>query len=241
VTSAGNPPPKGTPPAAQPGGAAPDSTPAPESAAPGAAPDSGSTSAPDPAPASTPADPAPDPTPSSAPADPAPDPAPASAPADPAADSAPASTPPDSTPPSSAPPSSGGCAEIPTAAHAVLEADIKLIVQLPTATDPNQPPGKLTLSNEDGSYSKVLNYPADCQPGDTDGSSVMTFDGMTDGHTYSLQYDDGSGSPYYVFQSIAYDQLVPKLAQSGDPATPSSAPSDPAGGSSGDPDAGAGS
>ena len=180
-----------------------------------------------PLPSQQPADAAPasSPTPASAPADPpASTPAPASAPADAAPDSAPSSAPPASAPPSSAPASapastkddSGDCAEIPTACHAVLEAAIKIVVELPFATtDSSQSAHQFTLSSEDGSYSKTLSFPSDCQPGEKDGTSVMTFDGLNDSHTYTLQGGDDAGT-YAVLDATAYHQIVPTHGSQGD-------------------------
>jgi hypothetical protein len=128
---------------------------------------------------------------------------------------------------------SDDCAQIPTASHAVLEVSIKLIVRVPLTTDAaGQLPNKLTLTSEDGSYTKTLTFASDCQPG-ADGGSVLTFDGLTDGHTYSMQGEDDRGT-YTVFSNIPYHELVPRL---GDGSTDSSSPStppDPGGGSSAD-------
>ncbi len=211
-------PPDSVPPdSAPPDSAAPDSAP-PDSAPPDSAP-----------PDSAPPDSAP---PDSAPPDSAaPDSTPpdSSPPSSATPDSSQPDSSPDSSPPSSAPPgSTEDCAEIPAAAHAVLEADVKLVLRLPAATDPSQPTSRLTLTNDDASYTKSLTYPSDAQPSDSDGIVVMTYDGLTDGHTYSLQCDDGSGAPYFLFQALAYEELVPKLTRpdassSSDP--PASSPS----------------
>jgi len=132
-----------------------------------------------------------------------------------------ASTPPGSgdTPPSSQPDSIGGgsddCAEIPTAAHVVLTAEIKLVVQIPFATEAAVDPShELTLTNDDGSYAKTLTFASDCQAGDISGTSVMVFDGLTDGHTYSLHGKDDNGG-YTIFDKIPYHELVTKLATQG--------------------------
>jgi hypothetical protein len=162
------------------------------------------------APASQPGDDSP---PSSQqPADPpASTPAPASSPAPDSAQAAP----PDSAPASAPASASGDCAEIPTACHAVLEAAIKIVVELPFATtDSSQPAHQLTLSNEDGSYSKTLSFPSDCQPGEKDGTCIMTFDGLNDGHTYTLQGGDDAGT-YAVLDPTEYHQIVPTFGAQG--------------------------
>jgi hypothetical protein len=141
-----------------------------------------------------------------------------------ASESPPASSPaPASPPPASTPPDSSGCAEIPAAPHAVLEAAIQLIVHVTAATDLDAAQGshKLTLTNEDGSYSKTLDLAADAKPGDTADVSVLTFEGLTDGHTYKLEGEDGDGK-YVVFDATAYHEIVTKLAKT--PAAEASAP-----------------
>ncbi len=201
MSNTGNQPPGGTPPASKPGDDDPppsSQTPPASSPAPGSSPPPAST----PAPASTPPDSAPPSAPASAPPD-------SSADSKPPDSSPPASdaSPPSSQAPDSKPPDSDGCAEIPTAAHAVLTAAIKLMVELPTATDPEQPPHKFTLSNEDGSYSKTLTFPSDAQPGETEGTSVLMFEDLTDGHTYSLQ-GEGDDGPYVVLEPKSYHELA---------------------------------
>jgi hypothetical protein len=171
---------------------------------------------------------------------PAPDSAPASTPpassppaSTPPASSPPASTPPSSKPPDSAPPSSaapassGDCAEIPAAAHAVLTTQIKLGVKVMFPVDQtSQFPHKLTLSNDDGSYSKTITLSAS-QAGDTDGTSVVTFADLTEGHTYTLQCDNGDGTdPYNLFENQPYDQIVDRTPDSSqDTTAPPSSPS----------------
>ena len=220
MSNTGNQPPGGTPPASKPGDDPPPSSQSGADAKPA------STPAPaDPSqtpPASSPAldsSPPPASTPAPAPPDSAPASAPASAPDSNADSKPPDSSPPasDASPPSSQapdskPPDSDGCAEIPTASHVVLQAAIKLLVQVPFATDEaSQLPHKLTLTNDDGSYSKTLSLGSDCQPGDVDGTSVITFEDLTEDHTYSLHCDDGS-STYPLFESHSYDELDQKLA-----------------------------
>jgi hypothetical protein len=213
------------------GGASPGA--ATSDASSGPASDSGAAAAAgqDTAPASSP----PDSAPASSP------PASASTPTDstpPASDGSPpasAGAPPSSQPAASKPPDSGGCAEIPTAAHAVLQAAFKLTVQLPTATDPNQAPHKFTLSNEDGSYSKMLTFPSDAQPGETDGISLLVFEDLTDGHTYTLQ-GEGDDGAYAIFPPTAYHDVVATLGGAGttaaqDPSSGQDAP--PASGGNG--------
>jgi hypothetical protein len=135
---------------------------------------------------------------------------------------------------------SADCAEIPAAAHVELATDIKLIVQFPLPADASQPPHKLTLTNEDGSYSQTLTFPSDCQPGDTDGTSVMTFDGLTDGHTYSLHGENGDGT-YVLFDALKHDEVVTKYGGQGDGASSaaSQASNPPAGDTGNDSTAGA--
>jgi hypothetical protein len=92
-----------------------------------------------------------------------------------------------------------------------LTAEIKLAVQLPYPMDQvTQLPHKLTLTNDDGSYSKVLTLASDCTAGSTDGTSLITFTDLTDGHTYTLVCDDGDG-PVELFKDVPYAQIVPQL------------------------------
>jgi hypothetical protein len=107
----------------------------------------------------------------------------------------------------------------------VLEADIKLVLRFPAA-DPSQGSHKLTLSNDDGSYTKTLTFPTDCQPGHKEGTLVMTFDGLTDGHTYSLQ-DVDDDETYSVFDPVDYHAIVDKLHPPGGVPSGASAASDP--------------
>ena len=184
-------------------------------------------------PASSPAaDSSPSPASAPPPSSTPPDSAPASAPTSAAGSSPPVSdgSPPSSQAPDSKPPDSDGCAEIPTAAHAVLTAEIKLAVQLPYPMDQvTQLPHKLTLTNDDGSYSKVLTLASDCTAGSTDGTSLITFTDLTDGHAYTLQCDDGTETNS-MFEKVPYDQLVQQLgaADTGDTADapPASVPGD---------------
>ena len=201
-----------------PADAAPDSSPASQPA-----PSSQPVSTP--APASTPTAASPASSPDAAPSS-----SPSSTPAPAASSPAPASDdPPPSSAPSSTPPDSGGCAEIPAAPHAVLTAAISLLVQIPLATDAaRQLPDKLTLTSDDGSVSQTLALASDCQPGDTDGTSVLTFKELAEHHTYSLEHDDGT-TTYVVFKDVPYDQVVAQLGASGTAASASS----PSGGSPG--------
>jgi hypothetical protein len=108
---------------------------------------------------------------------------------------------------------SGDCAEIPCAAHAVLTAAIKLAVRIPHSTDEaRQLPHKLTLSNDDGSYTKTLTLASDCQPGGVDGTSMVTFEDMTEQHTYTLQCDNGD-TTYALFKDLTYEQVLKFVAQ----------------------------
>jgi hypothetical protein len=106
----------------------------------------------------------------------------------------------------------------------VLTATIKLLVEIPTPTDPDAPPHKFTLTNEDGSYSKTLTFPADAQPSDdTQGMSILTFEDVTDGHTYTLQ-GDGGDAPYTLFDTTKYHEIVDKFGGQGGGAAASSPP-----------------
>lgn len=122
----------------------------------------------------------------------------------------------DASPPSSQAPDSGGCAEIPAAPHAVLVASVQVNVELPRSTDEaSQMPYKFTLTNDDGSYSKTLTLASDCKAGDSDGTSVLTFEDLTEDHTYSLQCDDGD-TTYDLFQGVSYED-IPNLTPAAPP------------------------
>ena len=126
---------------------------------------------------------------------------------------------------------SGDCAEIPCAAHAVLTAAIKLAVRVPYSTDEaTQLPHKLTLSNDDGSYTKTLRLASDSQPGGVDGTSMVTFEDMTEQHTYTLQCDNGD-TTYMLFKDITYEQVLKFVAQddggSSETAAPANSPASP--------------
>jgi hypothetical protein len=131
----------------------------------------------------------------------------------PASGAAPDSTPPasgDAPPSSSAPDStkddSGDCAEIPTAAHAVLQADIELQVRIPRTVDEvKQMPHKLTLTSDDGSVSQTLPV-SGAVACDIDGTSMITFTGLAEHHSYALQIDNGD-TTYVVFTNEAYEQI----------------------------------
>jgi hypothetical protein len=134
-------------------------------------------------------------------------------------------SPPSSQAPDSKPPDSDGCAEIPTAAHAVLTAAIKLGVRVPLSKDKaSQLPDTLTLTNDDSSYNKTLRFASDCQDGDTDGTSLLLFEDLTDGHTYSLQGNDGR-TDYSIFKDVPYAQVL--NLGGADTSSSSSASSDP--------------
>jgi hypothetical protein len=121
-------------------------------------------------------------------------------------DSAPASAPPDSTP------DAGDCAEIPTAPNVVLRADVKLTLAIPASLEQaTQMPHKFTLANDDNSYSRTLSLASDAGAGDTGGTSFLIFTDMTESHTYTLQCDDGTSSPYIVFQNVDYDTMIDTL------------------------------
>jgi hypothetical protein len=111
------------------------------------------------------------------------------------------------TPPDSTPADDGGdCAEIPTAAHAVLTAEIKLLVRIPRPPDvAQQMPHKFTLTSDDGSVSQTLTM-SGAEAGDIDGTSMLTFTGLAEHHSYSLQCDNGEAT-YMVFEGEAYEQM----------------------------------
>jgi hypothetical protein len=100
----------------------------------------------------------------------------------------------------------------------VLNAAFKLIVQVPTPADPAAPPHKFTLTNEDGSYTKTLTLPSDAQAGPTDGVSTLTFDDLTDGHSYTLQGEGDDGTSYELLPATPYHQI------GGDGSPPPSSP-----------------
>ena len=92
---------------------------------------------------------------------------------------------------------------------------MKLAVQIPyPLAQANQLPHKFTLANDDSSYSKTLTLASDCTAGDVDGTSLVTFTDLTDGHTYTLQCDDGT-QVYSMFENVPYDLLVQQLAGQG--------------------------
>jgi hypothetical protein len=157
-------------------------------------------------------------------------------PTDPAATTQPSQDPAPADPASASAPttqSSDDCAEIPAYPHAVLTGSVKLAVQVPYPTDQaTQLPHKLTLSNDDGSYSKTLTLASDSQPGNTDGTSVVTFEDMTENHTYSLKCDNGDTS-YTLFEGLTYEQVL-KLDTEADGASSGASP-DPSTGTAGAP------
>jgi hypothetical protein len=84
---------------------------------------------------------------------------------------------------------------------------MKFIVHVPfSKDDASQLPHKFTVTNDDSSYSKTLTLASDAQPGDDDGTSMLTFEDLTDGHTYTLEVDDGD-TTYKLFDSVAYADL----------------------------------
>jgi hypothetical protein len=106
----------------------------------------------------------------------------------------------------------------------VLTAAFKLVGQVPTPTDPSAPPHKFTLTNEDGSYTKTLTLPSDAQPGPTDGVSTLTFDDLTDGHTYTLQGEEDDGASYELLPATPYHQIGDDSSPGSSPAPASSPP-----------------
>jgi hypothetical protein len=114
-------------------------------------------------------------------------------------------------------PDSAGCSEIPAYPHAVLTADVKLALEIPRPPDEaSQLPYKFTLSNDDGSYTKTLTLASDCQPGTKDGTSVITFEGLTEHHTYSLECDDGS-TTFKLFENVDYADVPNIQAEAAPP------------------------
>jgi hypothetical protein len=106
------------------------------------------------------------------------------------------------------------CAEIPAYPHAVLTAEIQFIVEIPYPLDQaNQLPHKFTLANDDNSYSQTLTLASDGTAGDVDGACIITFAGLAEQHTYTLQCDNGS-STYSIFENVPYDQIE-QLGQEG--------------------------
>jgi hypothetical protein len=107
----------------------------------------------------------------------------------------------------SAPASPDSCAQIPAAAHVVLEAEIKLLVQIPrSAADAQQMPHKFTLTSDDGSVNVTL--PASSAvAGDVDGTAIVTFTGLAEHHSYTLQCDNGSSPVYTIFQGVPYETI----------------------------------
>jgi len=84
---------------------------------------------------------------------------------------------------------------------------MKFIVYIPfSKDDASQLPHKFTLTNDDSSYSKTLTLASDAQAGDDDGTSTLTFEDLTDGHSYTLEVDDGN-APYKLFDQVAYADL----------------------------------
>jgi hypothetical protein len=141
---------------------------------------------------------------------------------------------PASSPASDPKPDGDDCAQISTYTHAQLTADVKLSVQIPYPPDQAaQLPHKLTLANDDSSYSKTLTLASDCQAGPTSDTSVVTFDALTEHHTYTLQCDDGT-TTYSLFENVSYEDIAGQAAGSdgsnaSDPSQASSASgSDPA-------------
>ena len=160
-------------------------------------------------------------------------------PTDPAAATQPSQDPAPADPASASAPTTetnDDCAEIPAYPHAVLTGSVKLAVQVPCPTDEaTQLPHKFTLSNDDGSYSKTLTLASDSHAGNTGGTSVVTFEDMTENHTYSLKCDNGDTS-YALFEGLTYEQVL-KLdtqADSGSSDAPGASP-DPSTGAAGAP------
>jgi hypothetical protein len=113
----------------------------------------------------------------------------------------------------------------------VLTAVVKFAVKVAFPTDQaSQLPHTFTLTNDDNSYSKSLTLASDCVAGDTDGTSIVTFEDLSEGHTYTLQCNDGT-STYSLFENVPYDQLLqqqPPASTDPQDGVPPAPPSDPA-------------
>jgi hypothetical protein len=124
------------------------------------------------------------------------------------------------------------CAEVPRAAHVVLVAEHTLLVQLSFAVDDaSQLAHTFTISNGDGSYSKTLALATDCTPGDVDGTSLLTFEELSEDQTYTLQYAV-NGSTYTIFAGVLYDEsfvstLNAQAAANGDSSSDDAPQDDP--------------
>ncbi len=106
---------------------------------------------------------------------------------------------------------SDSCAEIPAAPHAVLAAEITLLLHIPYPPDEaTQLSHKVTLTNADGSYSVTLAFASDCEAGEDDDSSKVTFADLKEDDTYSLQCNDGT-TTYSIFEGIAYADISEDL------------------------------
>ena len=95
-----------------------------------------------------------------------------------------------------------------------------------TTDDAGQLPHKLTLVNDDSSYSKTLALASDCKAGDSDGTSMLTFEDLTEDHVYTLQCDNGTLT-YSLFENLSYHEIVEKLAAQGNDAPDATQPPDP--------------
>jgi hypothetical protein len=127
----------------------------------------------------------------------------------------------------------GACAEIPGAVHAVLQADITLQVRIPRAVDDVKlMPHKLTLTSDDGSVSQTLPI-SGAEAGDIDGTSIVTFTGLAEHHSYALQIDNGD-TTYVVFSGQPYDEI----GEDDDDGSSDALPGDDSGGSGGSGDNG---
>jgi hypothetical protein len=106
----------------------------------------------------------------------------------------------------------------------VLEADIKFVVQIPRPIDAaTQMPHKFTLSSDDGTFSQTLPM-SEAQAGDVDGTSQLTFTGLAEHLSYTLQCDNGE-TTYVIFQSQAYDQVQDSSDEGAPEEAPPSSPS----------------
>jgi hypothetical protein len=88
-----------------------------------------------------------------------------------------------------------------------LTAEIKLLVRIPRSVDEAQQlPHRFTLTSDDGSLNTTV--PASsAEAGDVDGTSVITFTGLAEHHTYTLQCDNGYSPIYTIFQGQPYEAI----------------------------------
>jgi hypothetical protein len=93
-------------------------------------------------------------------------------------------------------------------------------------------PRKLTLTSDDGSVSQTLPI-SGAEAGDIDGTSIVTFTGLAEHHSYALQIDNGD-TTYVVFSGQPYDEI----GEDDDDGSSDALPGDDSGGSGGSGDNG---